>query len=653
MRMIIERLTLDNFKGCRHLDIDFDAKRTEIRGANGTGKTTIADAFCWLLFNKNSHGDAPGSDNFREKPLDENGNEIHNLDTTVEIKCTLDGQRFDLKRTQSENWVKKRGNAEATFQGNVSTYWINGVETKLSDFKQRIAAIADEEVFRLVGSLSAFNGLEWKKRRAQLLTLSGEDVDGNLLARDEYRPLADECGQRNVTPDELRKVLNDQKKRLNDELKMLPVRIDEAKKGSPALTAQQVKDAEYMLNESREDMARVDEAIATIKAGGNAGPTQQQKLAIDQEIVSIKRRLWDELASESKIAKAEADAASEALRRLTLEIQRAKTYEATYQEKADMAARRCEELRAKFVEVRAKTFDASATICPTCGQQMPEAMIQHAKAKFDASRRAEMEDIKREGVEAKQAAEQAQADHDKQAAELAELEGRVKAAQEAHTAAMQKVKDLPASPDFDGDSRLVELEAQRNAVNNEGAGNSAELESFERRKRDLQDKITRSQETLAQHAVAVASEKRVREYEARQQEVGAQLTETEQLMILLERFVQDRCSALEDGINSRFPTVRWKLFDRQINGAIVDTCIALLNCGGTYVPYESANTASQIAADVEIVNVLSEYYDVEVPLFVDNYERIVGALDCGSQMITMSVAPCELTINGGDAKREA
>lgn len=646
MRMIIERLTLDNFKGVRHLDINFDAKRTEIRGANGTGKTTIADAFTWLLFNKNSHGDAPGSDNFREKPLDENGNEIHNLDTTVEINCLLDGQRFDLKRTQSENWVKKRGNAEATFQGNVSTYWINGVETKLSDFKQRIAAIADEEVFRLIGSLSAFNGLEWKKRRAQLLTLSGEDVDGNLLALDEYRPLADECGQRNVTPDELRKVLVDQKKRLSDELKVLPVRIDEARKSSPTLTAQQIKDAEYMLNESREDMARVDEAIAIIKAGGSTGPTQQQKLAIDQEIVSIKRRLWDELSSTKKIAQAEADAASEALRRLTLEIQQTKTYTATYQAKADRAVKRCEELRAKFVEARAKAFDLSKTICPTCGQKMPESRIQQAKEKFDAARRAEMEDIKREGVEAKQTAEQAQEDHDRFVIELEEMENRVKATQESHMAAMQKVKDLPTSPDFDGDSRLAELEAQRNAMNDEGAGNNAELESYERRKRDLKDKINRSQETLAQHAVAVANEKRVREYEARQQEVGAQLTETEQLMILLERFVQDRCSALEDGINSRFPSVRWKLFDRQINGGISDCCMCMIPCDSGLVAYESANTAAQINADIEIVNVLSEYYDVEVPLFVDNAERCVSLAPTETQLITLAVSTDEeLTIN--------
>lgn len=650
MRMTIERMRLENFKGCRQLEINFDAKRTEIRGANGTGKTTIADAFTWLLFNKNSHGDAPGSDNFREKPLDENGNELHNLDTTVELNCLLDGQRFDLKRTQSENWVKKRGNADATFQGNVSTYWINGVETKLSDFKQRIAAIADEEVFRLVGSLSAFNALEWKKRRAQLMTLAGEDVDGNLLARAEYRPLADECGQRNVTPDELRKVLADQKKRLNDELKMLPIRIDEAKKSAPDLTAQQIKDAEYIIKDSQEDIARIDETIAAIKAGTSAGPTQQQKLAIDQEIVSIKHRLMNELDADRKTATAEADAAGNQVRRLAVEIQQAKTYAAAYQAKAERAKKRCDDLRAKFIEARSKTFNDAETICPTCGQPMPDDMVQKAKVKFEANRRAEMDDIKRDGIEAKQEAEKAQADYERQIAEQAELQSKLDEAQTAHEAAMQKVRELPGMPDFDSDSRLQELMAQREEFLKEGTEGNEKLEAFEHRKRDLQEIVSRNQAVLVQHEVAVENEKRIRGYEARQQEVGAQLTETEQLMILLEKFVQDRCGALEDSINSRFPTVRWKLFDRQINGGIIDTCMCMIPCDSGLVAYESANTAAQINADIEIVNVLSEYYDVEVPLFVDNAERVVSLAPTETQLITLAVSTDnELTIDGKGA----
>lgn len=638
MKLIIEKMKISNFKGVRHLEIDFDKERTEIRGRNGCGKTTIADAFTWILFNRNAHGDAPGSDNFREKPLDENGNEIHNLDTTVELFCLLDGQRFDLKRTQSENWVKKRGNAEATFQGNVSVYWINGVETKLSDFKQRIAAIADEEVFRLIGSLSAFNQLEWKKRRAQLLTLSGEDVDGELLARNEYRPLADEIGQRNITPDELRKVLTDQRRRLNDELKMIPVRIDEARKSLPSLTDQQIHDAEFIINDSRSDIARIDEHIAAVKAGGGAGPSAQQKLAMDEEIVSIKRRLWDELNSASRIAKSEADAASEALRRAQYQVQQAKTYVATYEAKADKAAKKRDELRERFMEARQKSFDIdAASICPTCGQIMPGELVEKAKERFEALRRSELDEIKRMGTEAAHEAQKATADRERQAAELIELEDAVKAAQEAHAAAMRKVKDLPEAPDFDGDSRLQELLRARNDADSESTPN-VELEGLEKRKRDLQATIDRHAAVLAQRDAALETEKRIKAHEARQQEVGAQLTETEQRIILLEQFIQDRCGALEESINSHFPTLRWKLFDQQINGGIVDTCECLIPCDGAMVSYSSANTAAQINADVEIVNVLSQHYDIEVPLFVDNSERVNVLAETDTQVITLEVS---------------
>ena len=232
MRMTLEKIKISNFKGIRKLEIDFGSV-TRISGMNGTGKTTIPDAFCWVLWNKDSRGNAPGSYDFHEKPLNEDGEEIHNLDTTVELDCRLDGQRFNIKRTQRENWVQKRGSADAVFQGNTSTYWINDVETKLSDFKARISQIASEEIFRLIGSLSAFNALDWKKRREQLIALSDVDVDAMLLQQEQYRPLADECGQRGIEVDNLRKVLSDQRKRTNDELKMIPIRIDEARKAMP------------------------------------------------------------------------------------------------------------------------------------------------------------------------------------------------------------------------------------------------------------------------------------------------------------------------------------------------------------------------------------------------------------------------------------
>ena len=132
--------------------------------------------------------------------------------------------------------------------------------------------------------------------------------------------------------------------------------------------------------------------------------------------------------------------------------------------------------------------------------------------------------------------------------------------------------------------------------------------------------------------------KRIADLESRQREIGDQLSETDSLLLMIESFVQERCSMLEESINNRFPTLRWKLFDTQINGSIVDTCIAMIDCPSGLVNYDTANTAAQVNADLEIINVLSKHYDVYLPLFVDNSERVNVLAHTDSQIITLSVS---------------
>jgi len=52
--MKILDLTLHNFKGIRFFNLNTNGQDTNIYGDNATGKTTLADAFMWLLFNKDS-----------------------------------------------------------------------------------------------------------------------------------------------------------------------------------------------------------------------------------------------------------------------------------------------------------------------------------------------------------------------------------------------------------------------------------------------------------------------------------------------------------------------------------------------------------------------------------------------------------------------
>ena len=75
--MKLTKLELLNFKGLKSFAIDFNGD-VVIRGDNATGKTTVFDSVCWLLFGKDSLDRA----DFEIKTLD-GGEPIHKVNQDV------------------------------------------------------------------------------------------------------------------------------------------------------------------------------------------------------------------------------------------------------------------------------------------------------------------------------------------------------------------------------------------------------------------------------------------------------------------------------------------------------------------------------------------------------------------------------------------
>ena len=142
MKILLKKLHMENFKKTKDQTIDF-GHITKISGQNAVGKSTVADAFMWCLFNKNSLGEAK----FQVRPLDAFGNPIDHADIKVVVTLDVDGREFELSKTQKQNWVKKRGTLEATLQGNDNLYEIDGVPKKEKDFKTFVSDIINEDLF--------------------------------------------------------------------------------------------------------------------------------------------------------------------------------------------------------------------------------------------------------------------------------------------------------------------------------------------------------------------------------------------------------------------------------------------------------------------------------------------------------------------------
>jgi DNA repair exonuclease SbcCD ATPase subunit len=641
-KLLIEQMTIQNFKGITALTVEFSPTVTRISGMNGTGKSTLPDAFDWVMFNKDSGGNAPGSDDFHEKPLDDTGNEIHNLDTMVELQCRINGLPLNLKRLQRENWVKKRGNADADFQGNTSQYWINGVEVKLTDFKARIAEIAPEDVFRVIGMLSAFNALDWKERRKQLLAMTG-NVTESLLHKPEYEAITMECAKRGIDVDGLRKVATDQRRSLNKELDMLPVRIDEAKKALDDVTPAELEAAQVEITTLQAGIEKLDADILNARANSSQAKTEREIVELEGDMTALRYRLIVGHDGKKKALQSDADDKRAALRRAQTESEDAERLYESRQTRVTQLTAQKESLKAQYIEVYEEKYTGTVSdTCPTCGQSFPAELIEQlrekAKNAFTATRNSKLLEIQAQGKDC--------------ANQIKELEGMiavlekdvsvafeaVKARQAAYDEVADKLRDFPAAPSYASEPRIAEIEtriAELRAA--QGSTPDAAIAELRTQKAELETKIAAARAVIAKHEAAKNTTARILQLEKDQKSTAANLATVERLLTLIERYVQDYCALLEESINGLFPTLRWKLFDTQINGGITDTCVCMVPCPSGLIPYGTANTGSKINADLEIINVLSKHYEVSLPVFADNCERVNKLNPTDAQMILLTV----------------
>lgn len=168
--MKLKKIEIMNFKGIGALTIPIEDD-LEVRGANGVGKTTIADAFNWCLFGKSSLW----ASDFGVQPVDEHGEKVPELVTSVQISLNIGKNVVTLERGLKDKYVKPRGQAIPVYQGTITVFHVDGVPAKKNEFDKYVSELIDsEDGFKLLSNSRYFNEvLDWRKRRQVLLSLSG------------------------------------------------------------------------------------------------------------------------------------------------------------------------------------------------------------------------------------------------------------------------------------------------------------------------------------------------------------------------------------------------------------------------------------------------------------------------------------------------
>lgn len=630
-------MRIQNFKGCKDRTIEFGDK-TRISGANATGKTTIFDAFTWLLFNQDSLGSA----DFDIRPLNKDGTMVDDVEISVEASLLIDGEERAIKKTQKQKWVKRRNE----FQGNENKYEIDGVPIDTQkEYKDFVAGIVDEEVFSLVTNPSAFNLLPWKKQREILLKFvdNFSDVQIAEAFADKYSRLIPEL--KNFGTEAILKKYNKIKSELNKQMTEIPARIDEVSK---QLVIADVGALEVEKTAKEVALQKVEDEIS-----GGAGKLEEinkkreEILNLKFHISEIQNEENQKLFDKSKIVRDNLNARDRELSNVKREIGNLSDEIKAVHNMYEAQEREKDRLLVEWRSEKAKTFPEfvpldplpeRATICPTCGREFAEDVkkkilddyessvelhqnkYSEDKAKFEETRAKKLEQIEKYGKEAAASRDKLKTNEAELRKKMDELNIQLADTQKKYDTAKAELENFPTKADISENTeylatieKISVLEKEIEVMSAESTGKT-ELEA---KKAVLKDEIAE----IAGKIVAADNSKvkeRIAELEAEQKEVGQKIAEQEQMIDLVEDFIRVKMNMISEKINEMFKIVSFKLFGVQINGGIKETC----ECTVNGVPLSSLNNGHRIVAGLDIIHSLSNLYEVSCPIFVDNAESI-------------------------------
>ncbi len=646
--MKLLRLTLDNFRAIKHLDFEPEGNNAAVYGKNSTGKTTIYNAFTWLLFGKS----ATGEKNFSPKTLDHTGQEKHHLQHKVEGVFLLeDDHRLTLTRILSEKHTKKQGTGDVIFKGNSTEYYIDGVPAKEKEYEATVKGICDEERLKILTMPDYFAAvLPWQKRREIMLeavnsTLTDDDVIDSQECLQPLKNFLLQYGTR-YTVDQLLKVAKNEKQKLEKDLKDIPIRIDEAAKAIQRVMYTR-EDLEQQQEILQQMIAGLEEERQQITIPTAAAENKILLAELQAELADARLKFSQDNPNDygERIARQKSELSAN-----NIELNRLMGEKTNLEHEEKRLKTEREKTAQEYERVQKEQWSGS-DICPTCGQPLPIEKVEAAQKKFNLDKSRRLEQINVHGRErcSKDMIAAVQRQIDEKQQEINEKQFTIMQNESALEVLNNALLHIPRFEDSeifaDIQHRIAEAEAAVRSDNQDIAGR---LEQFTI---ELGKKKTALQELQRQVFVLDNNDMlhlRIQELEAQEQSISDKLEQAEYKISLCDKFIVNKIELLTRQFNSHFQNVRFKLFEQQINGGYSECCEVMVPCeqGGEQmlVPYNLANTSSKMNAGLEIIDTLGKYWGIHLPVFIDNAESYTGLPEIDSQIIQLVVSAADTVL---------
>lgn len=672
MKVEVKKIYLENYKKFPSKSVDL-FPRTEISGRNREGKSTLKDAYLDVLTGKMANGTEPTS--IRRK---ENGVEVPKVDVVRELTLAIDGKEKVIRKITKQKWRKPRGQSEEVFDGNETSYEIDGFPAKSKDYTEFIQSIAEPSTLLMCSNPKPFLDTLQKstaESRKVLEKMSGFDIVHFMEENPQYAHVEEITKGHSVedTLKKLRKELNAQKKKVdakNTEIAYETNRSVEAEDTSSLESKKQELNAELSKLEEQErileDSAKGYDSLSYEIRGLKS--SRDGLVSKANEWLRARQKFISDTVSELMLKKSEKESS---IRIIGMEL--GNHIREAQQAKADLDRARQDYPRIKEMEwndsrlkaIEAETFNDSDTICPTCGQELPEEQIAELKASFEEKKKFRIETEltqKKNWESAKQnqlkgicdLGNSASAKLKKANEEINKLQSEISAAQDEVAELTKQIEEeqskfteLPESVDMTNDEEYLAVTARIAEL-------EEKLKSFDDvpgKKQELRMQISNVMKRISNvdadikiaQAAVVEKEKRVAELNEELKSLGQVQADIEKNIDTVLNFSIQKNKALAEKINPYFKHFQFSFLDYTIDGNPVETCKMICN-GVNY--FDGLNYSDKILCDIDLLRGLQALNGLNLPIFVDNSESVntTRLPSAEQQMIVLRVTDDDLRV---------
>ena len=630
--MIITKVIYDYFKKFIHFELDLRAGVNIIAGKNGTGKSTTGIGVSWVFTGKDLE--------LQDEPEIRNEENIE-CESSVTLEGLIGEKKVKIRKFQVDMRTKKQKEQNAPVRIS-NRYEINDVPMTQKDFLKALEGYGiDVDNFLMLTNPDYFLSLKKADMRKILFSLVDGVTDLDVAKMIADCALAQKELEEGYTIDEIAARYKAQAKRCKEQKDAIPNQIIGMEKAKVEVNPE----LPSLIKALEDEIASDTEAMNEAKRKADAASINNQIRELRNQKTTIYNDANTERLVKYKDAYGKMNDAEDDYREAKNALDRIKRsgdgINASFRDAAALKARLETELKA----LKAEKF-SGRTVCPTCGQKIPKAQVDEAKANWQKSHDERVKDIEDKLRAVKTQIESYKDEGKKLAKDKADAEKNVEDTKTAYYNAKADVDKYsqPIAPDYgDIDKQIAELEAE-----------VKKCTDYIQEAYKINDSIGQKKRTLKTYTDALAAEKnndrideRIEEMKASLRQYSQALADAESMLYQLQLISQKKNELLSEQVNSHFTRVKFRLFVTQKNGEIKDDCTPLVLCSdGEYrdMTY-SANTAAIVAAKLDICAGLQKFYGQNLPIWLDGAECLDeknrDGLKMDNQLILLCVSEDE------------